>query len=1701
MANTFVSIDPEITSRVSTDSSITITYSFDSGASGFDTDTIITNNIIFEETSLTEDEEPVSFSVTTATSDTQIVINPSSSLSNNVVYEIILSSNITDDNAVAITEKTFRFITEIEDETPTVSLSTDGNANKAFRTSQQISELLDIRKIVKEGSKFNYDFIPTTYDPSDKTYSKEGYQKLSIDNQTHIKQLFQQQHLHEFDTFLTNIKSFKTVTDDEFLDVENSIYPNAYDINISSGLKKKIEFLVKIYANALEKFFIAVTEDPVQKFKYHISTDLGKEHWIRTIKEMVHPIGWRDVYTEIDALIVDTVNEVIPIIQSNQHQWDDEYLIGTVPANTLTGSDGSYTRHTNEFITKTDLSGYTIDEFIGKMLIITDGVNPGVYTITGNTNSSIKNTIEVAETFDKQIDGSDSTTEERDINFIIREEMEGFRSLFSVSDFKFLDWVADTHFHHMSKIFINHTIWEVTSSSEGNSGSTIPDFSAKSLIPVTWVSELDVSVGDVIHKNNSEFIATTAGTTDTSEINWTLIDTKSADTDTWSADTEYKENKVIYDSVDSFWIVQTAGTSQALSANEPNWSSKTIGNTIVDNTVTWKKIVTGNIIADGTVQWTKQRLTDNELTWTKRVYEPRAKYVTTSYFHPKPPLKTWASITEYNKNYRISETTTNYTWVVSTSGTSDSSEPTWADVDTITDGTVVWRRELWTSNTDYALNDIITEDGSDWICIDSGTSDVSIEPTWTGKTVTDNTVIWKNLSWSSEIVYTIGDQIEGGDSSWEVVTRGKSGTSEPTWTGNTVTENSIVWRRIESKRMTDGNYPGSLYYHNWLASTIYTTGDVVFEDGSMWEVVTPGISSSTEPSWAGSVSIGGSISDNTVVWKRLDVLKGTTFNDLLGVFNDVLKFKTQNNLGINYATNYQLGAVDESISRLVYDSYNDLEILVVRGSSTLSFTEGDTTFLYVDDNNPLMYVESDTYLTTSFVFGNTEMANQVTEDEAVAGSISYDIATLSAVELESGTTTGSTTDATLVDTSATFITNGVKIGDTVNNTSDSTSSTVMSVTNETTLTVSADIFPTVYASKNYNIKRKNNLQDVTFDLGTVPTEIFVGSVVVPTGTNPNNDDGDGYEVWSYTKDTIRIQNELGVAETSSGSIKINTPARFNVVTFVIPQTFSYEEAWWYGSRLFFDLGYIDDIDFHSTDRWSYNYSEYSAEVGYTTTLTDSFVTSDMTVDDRFSITTEGLTNPTRLFKKYNILDDNVNQDWVEGNRIYEFEPKSSGDYAYEIIESGSSDGSSSYKLEDSSATFTTNGVLVGDLVTNTVDSTTATVTSVDSETVLSIDVDIFDGGIEGYKVEKLNDVTDYMLCVNSTDTFITDGVVPGDIVTNTDTSTSAIVEHVISEIRLQLDTAIFPSKNESYIIDSPTTQVGSLIGIVSKNEKAQTKEMVIGTDASSVTLDYDILGYEYVQFYNTNNESSTWYKNNQASTISAGSVDLTSGSWRSSTSQDTLMIAEFFDSNEFSNSKYYSNTKTIYNKQTSSGLESLSSKGDNFNEERDYNRKVTVTYEYPNYGVYDWTLVSTSTLTLDTINKNTMFIFYGDSTDTTVDVNLTLAWGQVTISTTGDLSFGSVANTITRTEGSWITDGVTQGDYITISGSVINDGTYIISSGGVAATVLTVEEKTNTELIVGGLSINSIENGISIYGTQYDVSANLSETTTLLDGL
>lgn len=69
------------------------------------------------------------------------------------------------------------------------------------------------------------------------------------------------------------------------------------------------------------------------------------------------------------------------------------------------------------------------------------------------------------------------------------------------------------------------------------------------------------------------------------------------------------------------------------------------------------------------------------------------------------------------------------------------------------------------------------------------------------------------------------------------------------------------------------------------------------------------------------------------------------------------------------------------------------------------------------------------------------------------------------------------------------------------------------------------------------------------------------------------------------------------------------------------------------------------------------------------------------------------------------------------------------------------------------------------------------------------------------------------------------------------------------------------------------------------------------------------------------------------------------------------------------------------------------------------------------------------------------------------------------------LTFASAGKTITRSAGSWVTDGYTAGQVIRVTGTINNNSLFTIATGGVAASALTVDEAVTDEGPLNGCMV------------------------------
>lgn len=94
------------------------------------------------------------------------------------------------------------------------------------------------------------------------------------------------------------------------------------------------------------------------------------------------------------------------------------------------------------------------------------------------------------------------------------------------------------------------------------------------------------------------------------------------------------------------------------------------------------------------------------------------------------------------------------------------------------------------------------------------------------------------------------------------------------------------------------------------------------------------------------------------------------------------------------------------------------------------------------------------------------------------------------------------------------------------------------------------------------------------------------------------------------------------------------------------------------------------------------------------------------------------------------------------SRALRAHPSDNANIAYpNAVESGTSTTVSSFKLIDSTGLFVTNNLATGDVIHNDTTSTAATIVSVDSQTQLTLNADIFTATAQTYTVYSMSSQT------------------------------------------------------------------------------------------------------------------------------------------------------------------------------------------------------------------------------------------------------------------------------------------------------------------------------------------------------------------------
>ena len=138
------------------------------------------------------------------------------------------------------------------------------------------------------------------------------------------------------------------------------------------------------------------------------------------------------------------------------------------------------------------------------------------------------------------------------------------------------------------------------------------------------------------------------------------------------------------------------------------------------------------------------------------------------------------------------------------------------------------------------------------------------------------------------------------------------------------------------------------------------------------------------------------------------------------------------------------------------------------------------------------------------------------------------------------------------------------------------------------------------------------------------------------------------------------------------------------------------------------------------------------------------------------------------------------------------------------IAAGTNAAAVTNKLNDATATFVADGVVVGDIAYNVTAGTQGAITAVNANgTELSFATNLFDLGGETYAIRKEKQL-------NAVATFTTRKVRVGDVVKNTTATTQTTVAALINETSLTLTADIFNSStlfDDNFTIEAPATEV------------------------------------------------------------------------------------------------------------------------------------------------------------------------------------------------------------------------------------------------------------------------------------------------------
>ena len=435
-------------------------------------------------------------------------------------------------------------------------------------------------------------------------------------------------------------------------------------------------------------------------------------------------------------------------------------------------------------------------------------------------------------------------------------------------------------------------------------------------------------------------------------------------------------------------------------------------------------------------------------------------------------------------------------------------------------------------------------------------------------------------------------------------------------------------------------------------------------------------------------------------------------------------------------------------------------------------------------------------------------------------------------KLGNSSTNTTQTDFKLIDSTATFITDGVNTVERVTNMDTGKQSTIVSVDSETQLTLETNIFVDAGAGENYEIFRPTTLAGsaiiaVEYDVGVWDTRCITGFGNI-TSYDPNRTQWDlsGWNTRNVTSFSFLFASSSGVSTWDFEFRNWERGAIGDADYSTVKCVTSFQNLFYHCDAPYQNKG-CENWDTRNVTtiatmvqngRWHQSAGEWDIR--------------SLTNASNANIGGTGGGRITRLQAQVYLQwpfqtpgpQEGVNGTLMLGNSVV-----FSLSATESTVASGTTTGvgaSTNDKVIDSSATFVTSGVAVGDTVNNTTTGKYAYVTSVDSETQLSVTQEYFgpfignsysvitgyDGQETYHGFRKLvaptpntnratgtTTSTTTNKLVDSSATFLTN-VQEGDLVKNTTDGTYSYVDSVDSDTELTLGNDIFVS-GESYSVD------------------------------------------------------------------------------------------------------------------------------------------------------------------------------------------------------------------------------------------------------------------------------------------------------------